>query len=174
MTPAGWVALWCQVLLLSLLQFGGAITVAPALHQLLVQQLGLLTDAQFTSSVAIAQASPGPNTLYVAVAGYQVAGLAGALAGQLAILLPSSLLTVAVARWGDAPASARAMSAFKAGMAPITIALLFSTSWVLVSSAPGWRQAFLAAASAAVVWRTRVHLLWLIAAGALLGALGVV
>ena len=172
MTRSAWALLLCQVLLLSLAQIGGALAIAPDLHRLVVDHLALLTDAQFAASVAIAQASPGPNTLYVAVLGYQFAGLAGAVALQAAILLPSSMVAVLAGRWGHARRESRVVLAFKSGMAPITIGLLAATSWILVAGAPGWRHALLAAAAALVIWRTRVHILWLMGVGALAGALG--
>jgi chromate transporter len=56
-------------------------------------------------------------------------------------------------------------------MAPLTLALLLSAGWILTANTPGWRHVLLTAATAVVVWRTRVHLLVLIAAGSLLGAL---
>lgn len=174
MTGAGWWALAGQLMLLSLLQVGGAIAVAPDLHRLLVDELRLIGDAQFAASVAIAQSSPGPNALYVAVLGYQVAGLAGAVAGQIAILLPSSLLAIGAGRWVSAHRRHRALLAFKTGMAPITIGLLLATSWIIASEAPGWRAVVLAAAAAVALLRTRVHILWIIGAGALAGALGLV
>ncbi len=65
MTGGAWWKLGCELMLLSLLQVGGAIAVAPDLHRLLVDELRLLGDAQFAASIAIAQASPGPNALYV-------------------------------------------------------------------------------------------------------------
>ncbi len=174
MTGGAWWKLGCELMLLSLLQVGGAIAVAPDLHRLLVDELRLLGDAQFAASIAIAQASPGSNALYVAVLGYQVAGLAGAVAAQIAILLPCSLLAIGAGRWVGARARHRALLAFKAGMAPITIALLLATSWIIASQAPGWRALVLAATSGAVLLRTRVHILWIIAGGALAGALGLV
>jgi chromate transporter len=172
MTRFAWAVLLCQILLLSLAQIGGALAIAPDLHRLVVERLALLTDAQFAASVAIAQASPGPNTLYVAVLGFQAAGLAGAVATQAAVLLPSSILAIAVGRWGRVSPEARAVLAFKAGMAPITIALLAVTSWIIVAETPGWRHVLLAATAAVAVWRTRVHILWFMAAGAIAGALG--
>ncbi len=171
MSALAWAVLLCQLLLLSLLQIGGALAIAPDLHRLLVERLALLTDAQFAASIAIAQASPGPNTLYIAAIGFQVAGPAGALAAQAAVLLPSSMVAVAVGRWGRARPEWRPVLAFKAGMAPVTIALLAAVSWIIVAEAPGWRHALLAAAAAVTIWRTRVHILWLMAAGALAGAL---
>ena len=170
--PVDLLALFTHFLLLSLLAIGGAITVAPDMHRVLVEQMGLLTDAQFNSSIAIAQASPGPNVLFVAVMGYQGAGLAGAAATLTGIMLPSTTLAFAAARWGHARRHWRGVQAFKAGMAPIVIALMFATGWILSSGTPGWRHVLLTVAATVVVWRTRVHLLFLIGLGAVLGALG--
>ena len=142
------------------------------MHRVLVSQMGLLTDTQFNASIAIAQASPGPNVLFVAVMGYQAAGLAGAAVTLIGIMLPSTTLALAAARWGHARREWRAVQAFKAGMAPLVIGLLFATGWILSSDAPGWHHFVLTVAAAVLVWRTRVHLLVLVAAGALLGALG--
>src|SRR6185295_4353416 len=125
-------------LLLSLLAVGGAITVVPDMHRVLVEKMALLTDAQFNASIAIAQASPGPNILFVAVMGYQAAGLPGAATTLAGIMLPSTTLALMVARWGHARRDWRAVQAFKAGMAPIVIALMFSTGWILTAETPGW------------------------------------
>jgi chromate transporter len=57
-------------------------------------------------------------------------------------------------------------------MAPITIGLLAATSWIIVAEVPGWRHVVLAAAAAGAIWRTRIHILWLMAAGAIAGVLG--
>jgi len=171
-TPADLVALFGHFLLLSLLSIGGAITVAPDMHRVMVSQMGLLSDAQFNASIAIAQASPGPNVLFVAVMGYQAAGLAGAAATLFGIMLPSTTLALAAVRWGHARREWRAVQAFKAGMAPIVIGLLFSTGWILSAQTPGWHQIPLTVAAAILVWRTRVHLLLLVGAGAVCGAMG--
>ena len=68
------------------------------------------------------------------------------------------------------------MRAFKQGMAPLVIGLLMATTWVLASAhgqpATDWPLWLLTAATAVLVWRTRLHLLWLLGAGALAGAMG--
>eukprot|EP01035_Chromulina_nebulosa_P046204 gene46205-62588_t len=46
--------------LLSLLAIGGAITTAPDMHRYLVTEHGWISDSQFTASIALAQAAPGP------------------------------------------------------------------------------------------------------------------
>ncbi len=170
--PVDWLALFGHFLLLSLLAVGGGITVVPDMHRVLVEQMGLLTDAQFSSSIAIAQAAPGPNILFVAVMGYQAAGVAGAAVTLAGIMLPSTTLAFAAARWGHARRDWRPVQAFKAGMAPIVIALMLATGWILTAETPGWRHVLLTIAAALLMWRTRVHLLLLIAGGALAGALG--
>ena len=57
-------------------------------------------------------------------------------------------------------------------MAPITIALLFATGWILSAESPNAASLALSVGAALLVWRTRIHLLWLIAAGGIIGALG--
>jgi chromate transporter len=173
MLPAiDWLALFGHFLLLSLLAVGGAVTVAPDIHRVMVDQMGLLSDAQFSASIAIGQASPGPNVLFVAVMGYQAAGLPGAAVTLFGMMLPSTTLALAAARWGHARRDWRTVQAFKAGVAPIVIGLLFATGWILSTGTAGWRHALLTLAAALLVWRTRVHLLVLIGAGAVMGAAG--
>jgi chromate transporter len=191
-TAANWLDLFTHFASLSLLAVGGAITTAPDMHRYLVLQNGWLSEAQFTSSIAISQAAPGPNVLFVAVLGWNVglnagggpsAGwLAWALAGlgvlitMVAILLPSSVLTYTATRWAHQNRELRAVRAFKTGMAPIVIALLIATGWLLTGShehpARDWPLWLVTAATTVLVWRTKLHLLWMIGAGGLLGALG--
>jgi chromate transporter len=169
---------------LSLLSVGGAITTAPDMHRFLVDQKQWLTDAQFSASIAIAQAAPGPNVLFIAVLGWNVgmnaggvgSGLLGVLLAMLGILIPSTTLTYTAAQWGHRNRELRAVRAFKQGMAPIVVALLLSTAWLLASAHGSFMQHWpiwlLTAATALVVWRTRLHLLWLLGAGAALGWFG--
>jgi chromate transporter len=186
MAAADWLSLFAHFLMLSLLSIGGAITTAPDMHRYLVKEQQWLTDPQFSASVAIAQAAPGPNVLFVALMGWNVGlnaggfGLAalGVVLSLVGILLPSTTLTYLAAQWGHRNRELRGVRAFKQGMAPIVIALLVATGWVLaIGSDPHPRQAplwLLALAAAIVVWQTRIHLLWLLGAGAVLGWFGVV
>jgi chromate transporter len=91
-------------------------------------------------------------------------------------MTPSTIITYTAAQWGHRNRELRAVRAFKQGMAPVVIALLLSTAWILGSSsgAAGWRLPLLAVTAGLVIWRTRLHLLWVLAAGALLGASGLV
>ncbi len=183
-STAQWGALCLHFASLSLLGVGGAITTTADMHRFLVVKQGWLSDAQFNSSIALAQAAPGPNILFVALMGWNVghntgstwAALAGALLSLLAIMLPSSVLSYATAQWSHRNRERRIVRAFKQGFAPIVVALLVATGWVLASasgrSLEHWPIWLLTGVAALLVWRTRLHLLWLLAAGAGVGALG--
>ena len=193
LSVADWWGLFQHFVTLSLLAVGGAITTAPDMHRYLVDEMHWLSESQFTSSIALAQAAPGPNVLFVALMGWQVGmnaalGAGGGLLWQtalsalgvlitmLGIMLPSSLLTYTATRWAHQHRDKRPIRAFKSGMAPIVIALLLATAWLLTSAhqdlGRDWPLYVLTLLTTLVVWRPRLHMLWLIGAGALLGALG--
>lgn len=166
-------AMFAHFMLLSLLAIGGAITTTPEMQRWVVGERGWLSDAQFTASVALAQAAPGPNLLFVAVVGWNVAGLAGVAVTLLGSLLPSTTLALAASRWGARHQTHRLVLAFKAGMAPLTIGLLLATGWVLTDPLRGHAAtAGLVAAAVVCMHFTRRSPLWPIALGALVGALG--
>ena len=193
-TFANWLELFTHFATLSLLGVGGAITTAPDMHRYLVHHNGWLSDPQFTSSIALSQAAPGPNVLFVALLGWNVGlnaaggpaagaiawwtALLGVVVTLTAIMLPSSVLTYTATRWAHHNRELRAVRAFKTGMAPIVIALLIATGWLLSAAhdqpARDWRLWLLTAVATVIVWRTKLHLLWLLGTGALLGAFGLV
>jgi chromate transporter len=188
---ADWLNLFGHFLTLSMMSVGGAISTTSEMHRFLVDQHHWLTQDQFNQSIALAQAAPGPNVLFVALMGWHVgmnagstaAALFGVVVTMVGIMTPSTIITYTAARWGHRNRDLRAVRAFKQGMAPIVIALLLSTAWIMASSAATgtgrdvlahWPLWLTVAVSGLVIWRTRIHLLWLLAAGAVLGALGLI
>jgi chromate transporter len=186
MSLGDWVSLFVHYLLLSLMTVGGAISVAPDMHRYLVEERAWLTDPQFSASIAIAQSAPGPNVLFVALMGWNVGlnagGLSSALLGMTlamaGIMVPSTTLTYLAARWGHENRELRAVRSFKLGMTPIVIGLLVATGWILATgssySLSQWPLWLVTAVATLVVWRTKLHLLWLLGAGAMLGWFGLV
>lgn len=192
LTVWDWFDLFTHFLSLSLLAVGGAISTAPEMHRFLVNDQHWLSEGQFSSSITLAQAAPGPNVLFIGLMGWNVGlnaaggaaagpqawplGLLGLLISLLGIMLPSSVLTMTASRWGHKNKELRQVRAFKQGMVPIVVALLASTGWLLASShgtpLQEWRFWLLAIVATALCWRTKIHLLWLLAAGALLGWFG--
>jgi chromate transporter len=186
MAWSDWLTLFGHYLLLSLMSVGGAISTTPEMHRLLVEQHQWLTQAQFNESIAIAQAAPGPNVLFVALMGWNVgqnagstlAALLGVLVTMVGIMLPSTTITYLAAQWGHNNRHLRGVRAFKQGMAPVVIGLLISTGIILGGAnhdpATDWPLWTLSIGAGLLIWRTKIHLLWLLAAGALLGWFGLV
>jgi len=171
--------LFAHFLVLSLLAIGGAITTASDMHRYVVVENRWIDEQTFTASIAIAQAAPGPNILFVAVIGWNVAGPLGALATMVGILVPSSTLTLLATRWAERRRETRGVRAFVGGLAPVTIGLLLATGWVLAEPYlrdPGHRWGTLALLAVTMVGivRTKVGPMWLVGLGALAGALGFV
>ena len=181
-----WLTKFVHFLSLSLLSVGGAISTVPDMHRFLVADHHWLTDTQFNASIALAQAAPGPNVLFIALLGWNVGlnaggtltGMFGALLALLGILLPSTTLASVAAQWGQRNRERLSVRAFKQGMAPVVVGLMLATSWILALSngnqPQDWPVWALSAATALIVWRSNLHLLWLLGAGALLGWFGLV
>ncbi len=179
-----WLGLFTHFLSLSLLSVGGAIAMTADMHRYLVDERSWMTDTQFSSSIAIAQVAPGPNVLFVGLlgwnAGLNAAGWPGAALGLVLALVgimgPSSVLTYLAASWGHRNRELRVVRAFKMGMTPMVIALMLSTGWILCTGGrydlAQWPVWVLSLGAMVLCWRTRVHLLWLLALGAVVGAFG--
>ncbi|MFM9880818.1 MAG: chromate transporter [Burkholderiaceae bacterium] len=195
MSEAQWhglLALFSQFASLSLLAIGGAISVIPDLHRYLVDETALMSTPQFNASIALAQAAPGPNVLFVALMGcysgltiYGVPGqlslahgsaaLWGTFAAMLGFFLPGTVLTLSTTGWLHRHRQHPAVRAFKAGLAPVAVALTLSTAWLLLTpelkSWLDWPMALLALVALLLVLTTRTHLLLVMGLGALAGAL---
>lgn len=186
-----WLSLFLNMASLSLMAVGGAITLAPEMQKFLVQEKGWITDLQFNASIAIAQSSPGPNLLFVALFGWHVGinatsdvylqtalGLMGALISLLGLLIPSTTLTFFAAQWAQKNKDLKLVRAFKQGMAPIVISMLLATCWLLTTPhrdiLQDWPLLLLASFIALLTLKTKLHILWMLALGAILGAFGLV
>jgi chromate transporter len=192
LSPSDWLTLLTHFLSLSLLAIGGAISTVPDMHRTLVNDQHWLLDEQFNASIALAQAAPGPNLLFVALLGWNVginagsgnqgsslpwgSAILGMSLAMVGMLLPSTTLTFVASRWAHQNRELLAIRAFKQGMAPVVVALLIATGWILAvnlgTSLQHWPLWLLSAVTAVLVWRTQIHLLWLLGAGGLLGWFG--
>ncbi len=194
LTPVDWWQLLLHFASLSLLSIGGAIATVPDIHQTLVNQNHWLEENQFSASIALAQAAPGPNILFVTLLGWNVglnaaggalvsgsawgSAVLGTILAMTGMLLPSTLFTLVTSRWAHLNRERRMVRAFKQGMAPVVVALLIATGWILArnqaSSSSHWPLWLLSLVSTILVWRTGVHLLWLLAGGGVLGWFGLI
>ncbi len=174
-TSADWWPLFAHFLAMSMLAIGGALATTPEIHRYLVEQRGWLDDAQFSAGVALAQAAPGPNLLFVPVLGHAIAGLPGALVALIGMLIPSTTLALFASRWGRKRRDTLGVRSFVAGMAPVTTGLLAAAGTVLaVPLTTHVGAAVLVVATVLLSVKTKIRPVWLIAIGAAVGAAGVV
>lgn len=165
------LALFGHFLVLSLLSVGGAITTAPDMHRYVVTQEHWMTNEQFNASIAIAQAAPGPNVLFVAAIGWNIAGPLGVMVTMVGILLPSTILSLGAMRYGEARRESLGVRVFVTGMAPLTLGLLLATGWLLAIPATArWADMALVAFTVVMLLRTRISPIWLVALGGAVGA----
>jgi chromate transporter len=184
MSATDWVGLLAHFSMLSLMAVGGGMTVVPDMHRFLVDETAWMNDQQFSASIALAQAAPGPNILFVAVMGWQVAlnqqqsMWAPALATLclVAVVAPSATLALLASRWTRRHQDHLLVRSFHLGMAPVVMALLLSSAWFVFPWAADnlgrvvgvglWTVCFV------LFWRTKVNLALVLLVGAVLGALG--
>jgi chromate transporter len=157
---------------LSFVSVGGAHAVFPDVFRLVVTERGWMTGTEFATLVALSQAAPGPNVLVIALIGQRVGGIALGVAALVAFCLPSSVIAWLVARAHFQAAGARWARAVRTGFAPVTVGVVLASGFVLATGAASdWRIYLVAIVSTVLASATRVHPLWLIAAGAAVGAL---
>lgn len=158
---------------LSLIAFGGGNTVLPEMHRQVVEVHHWMTSADFAALYALAQAAPGPNLMVVPLIGWRVAGWAGLVVTTVAIFGPSSVVTIVALRLWQRFNNYAWREAIQAGLVPISVALVAASATIIARSVDhGWIFVAITAVSAGLALRFRVHPLWLLAGGAVLGWTG--
>ncbi|MEX3961091.1 chromate transporter [Paraburkholderia sp. EG286B] len=158
---------------LSLLAFGGGNTILPEMQRQVVEVHHWMPASEFSALFALAQAAPGPNMMVVTLVGWHVAGWAGMLVTSIAKFGPSSLVTIAALhawdRFKDRPSRRIAQK----GLVPVTAGLV-AASAVLIARAsdPSWIAWAITGVCAVLAFRTKIHPLWLLGAGSLIGLTG--
>jgi chromate transporter len=156
---------------LSVLAVGGVAPVLPEMQRQLVDVHHFMDRTEFAALFALAQAAPGPNMMVSTLIGWRVAGPAGALVATGALIGPSSLLTYATARAWHRFREHPWRRLIQGGLTPVTVGLVAAGAALLAAATTtGLATGLITLATVAVVLRTRLHPLWMLALGALLGA----
>lgn len=156
---------------LSLLCIGGTIPLIPDMHRFFVDSRGLMTTNEFAGYIALAQVAPGPNILYVALFGYHVAGIAGALTTLGAISLGPFVLMLITTKIFNRLQTNPWREIVLRGIAPVTVGLMLAGCALLTQGFADARAWALAAMSLfCFLYFEKIHPLWFIAAGAAIGA----
>lgn len=185
-----WLTVLWQFASMSVFAVGGAIALIPEFHRFFIDEHAWLSESQFSSGIALAQASPGPNALMLAMMGWNFGmnatpegyshylfAVIGFVSCLLCALTPSCVLTFTATRWVQKNSEKQGVIAFKQGLAAVVIGSMLVSSWVIVRGdfvlAHNWQVWLIASATMILVWATNIHILWLLGAGAVIGATGV-
>ncbi|CAM3900601.1 MULTISPECIES: chromate transporter [Paenibacillus] len=89
--------LFLTFLMIGFVAFGGGYAMIPLIQQEVVERHGWMTLSEFTDMIGVAGMSPGPIATNMAIfVGMHQAGLAGAVAAAIGMVLPSLVIIVAV------------------------------------------------------------------------------
>jgi len=157
---------------LSLLAFGGGNTILPEMQRAVVDVHHWISAQEFSALFALAQAAPGPNMMIVPLIGWQVAGWSGLLVSSLAKFGPSSIVTLIVMggwkRYKDRPWR----QVVQRGLVPVTVGLVVSSGLLIAeASATTTVMGGIIILCTLLAMNKRIHPLWVLAAGAVLGLL---
>jgi chromate transporter len=138
----------------------------------LVQNLGWLTDRQLLDAIAVGQFTPGPLFTTATFIGYVLGGLPGAFLATLGIFMPSFFFIIIIHRVAARLRSSPVTAALLYG---VNIAALGLMAGVLVQLAQNALvdpvTVLIAVAALVVLVRFKPNSVWLILAGAVIGAL---
>jgi len=162
-----------QFALMSLFAIGGANAALPEMHRLAVEVMGWMTDRQFTDMFALAQLTPGPNVIIVALIGYQAGGLAGGAVAMPGMWGPTCGGAYGMGRgWGRFK-EARRRSAIQDGMGPGSLGLPAASGFVLARLADtSAGTVVVTLVTVVVAYATKLNPLWFFGIAGVLGALG--
>jgi len=141
---------------LSLVSVGGGQSVVTEMQRQVVEVHGWLSDAQFMADYAIARMAPGPGSLIVALIGWHVAGLSGALVATAAMFIPSAMLICMLAHLWSRHRGAPWQRAVEKGLMPVASGMILATSYTLIRGAEGgWLHWLVTPLVAAIVLASR-------------------
>ena len=158
---------------LSLMAFGGNLSILGGIQHQAVDVHRWVSPREFVDFFAISRAAPGPGSMIVTIIGWKIGGWQGAIVATLALYLPSSMLCLAVSRVWSRYRGRAWHTAIQNGLIPVAAGLLWVGIAAVLQVANSWLALVLALAAFAVfMWRPKINPLLLLGAGAVI-AIGV-
>lgn len=157
--------------------FGSGYVLISYIQQDVVNGFGWLNGRQLLDAVAIGQLTPGPVSTTVAVVGYIIAGVPGAIAGTLGIFLPCFILVILTAPLIPKMRQSKFLGGFLSGVNAGVIAAILVTLIELTGAAlrtldgTTWSPVaiLLALITLGLLIRYKVNATWLILLGGIVG-----
>lgn len=158
---------------LSLVAIGGINAILPEIHRVVVDLEGWMTSAQFADLFALANLAPGPNAMIVALVGWKVAGVTGALVATIAACGPSSVACYIAWHFADRLRQSPWRMIVQRALAPIAIGLILASGYTVARGADRSPGAFaLTLIATATLASTRVNPVWVLLGAGLVGLSG--
>ena len=118
------LALFAAFFRIGLFGFGGGLALLPLIYQS-VQQFGFMTVTEFSDLLALSQVTPGPIAVNAATyVGLKYAGLAGAGAATIGVVLPEFIIMMIVSSFLDRFQENPLVQGAFQGIRPVTIGLI--------------------------------------------------
>ena len=135
------------------------------LHQV-VDVRNWMDSKTFMDGIALGQVTPGPIVITATFVGYQIAGLAGAVVGTVAVFSPSFLMVLITVPYFDRLQRALLFRRMLRGILASFTGLLLAVT-VQFATAVSWTSgAILLALAAFLALLFRIEVLWVVLAGA--------
>lgn len=162
--------IFISFLKIGLFSFGGGYVMLPLIENEVIRANTWLSYPEFINIIAIAEMTPGPIAINLATfVGFRIAGVPGALASTLGVVLPSFLIILIIAKFLQKFYKLPLVQAAFKGLRPAVIALISMAAITILQSTvtlEDLRSVFIALASFLLLSFTRINpILVIIAAG---------
>lgn len=158
------------------LGFGGGPALIPLIQAEAVDNYHWMTNAQFTDTLAVANALPGPIATKIATyIGFQVASWPGVIVALIATVLPTVLILIFLGTLLTKYANSNGLKSMLKGVRPVITALLVTVAYDMAVSAFQIKAPLdcvtiaIAAGAAAALYFFKVHPVLLIVISMALG-----
>jgi chromate transporter len=169
--PVGLTSLFLVFLKIGAILFGGGYVLVALIRSNLVTRLGWISERQLLDAVAMGQVTPGPLSTTATFIGYLLAGIPGAVVATVAIFLPAFFFVAIsgplVPRLRQSPLAGAVLD----GVNVAALALIAVVTWQLFRAAVvDGTTLVLVGLSFFLLIAYRVNSVWLVLAGAMIGA----
>lgn len=163
-----WIFVRCAAL-----TFGGGYSMVSVFEREIVRLHGYMGATDFANLVSLAQVTPGPigfnSATYV---GFMQSGWQGAVVASLGVMVPSLVLTLAVAAFLDRVRGTKALRVVLAVVRPYVLVIVALSVWFFIRTCLCWQGAVVFFAVLGFrIWRPKLNPVLSIAASAVLGYL---
>ena len=175
------LTLCAEFFLTGLFAIGGGLATLPFLTQMSVRHPDWFTQEMLINMVAVSESTPGPIGVNMSTyVGFTVAGLVGAVLATLALILPSLIVIMMIARvlerYRNSPLVKTAFGAIRPAVTGLIAAAAFSMLKLVVlgASTLSWINVVLLAVLFVLTqlkYTKKLHPICFIAIGAVLGIL---